>query len=97
MDDSLVRRFFLEPSGASHRQYEALRAVFVDGCSQKEVAQRFNYSYGALRLLVGQVRSACAAGQPPPFSPRHAGAGRRPSLLPRRRCPTSRRSLMSGR
>jgi hypothetical protein len=49
-----------------------------------------------LRLLVGQVRAACAAGQPPPFSPRHAGAGRRPSRLRRRRSPTSRRSLMSG-
>ena len=96
MGDSLVRRFFLEPSCASQRQYEALRAVFIEGCSQKEVAQRFDYSHGALRLLVGQLRAACAGGQPPPFSPNHAGAGRRPSR-PGRRSPKSQRSPMPGR
>lgn len=97
MDDSLVRRFFLEPSCAGQRQDEALRAVFIEGCSQKEVAQRFNYSYGALRLLVGQLRAACASGQPPPFSPSHAGAGGRPNRPAQRRGPKSRRSPMPGR
>jgi hypothetical protein len=37
-------RFFLEPTQARHRQYEALRAYFVEGRSPTEVAQRFGYT-----------------------------------------------------
>lgn len=96
MDDSLVRRLFLEPSCPQQRQYEALRAVFIDGLSQKDAARRFGYSHGAFRLLVGQVRAACAAGQPPPFSPSRAAAGRRAPPT-RRPGPTSRRSPTPGR
>jgi hypothetical protein len=77
MDDTPDRRFFLEPSCAPQRQYEALRAVFVDRCCQKEVAQRFGYDYDAFRQLVCQFRAACAAGQLPPFSTRRSQAGRR--------------------
>ena len=33
-------RFFMEPSNATHRQYEALRAYFVEGVSSKEAARR---------------------------------------------------------
>ena len=68
MDDSLCHRFFLEPSCAPQRQYEALRAVFIDRYRQKDVAERFGYTYGAFRQLVGDFRAACADGQPPPFS-----------------------------
>jgi hypothetical protein len=90
MDDSLVQRLFLVPSCPQQRQYEALRAVFVDGLSQKDAALRFGYSPGAFRVLLSQVRAACAAGQPPPFSPRRAAAGRQaPPARPL--CPTSRR------
>ena len=39
-------------------QYEALRAVFVEGLSQKDAALRFGYTYGALRQLVLEFRSA---------------------------------------
>src|SRR5438046_2647531 len=56
MDDTSCRRFFLEPSGPLQRQYEALRAVFIDGLSQKEVADRFGYSYDAFRQLIHQFR-----------------------------------------
>src|SRR5262245_35485361 len=59
MDDVLPQRFFLEPACAQQRQYEALRAVFVEGVSQKEAARRFGYSHGAFRLLVQQFRAAC--------------------------------------
>jgi hypothetical protein len=79
MDDPIARRFFLEPSCAQQRQYEALRAVFIDGLSQKDAALRFKYSPGAFRLLVMQFRAACAAGTPPPFSPNRASAGHRPT------------------
>ena len=77
MDDTPYRRFFLEPSCAPQRQYEALRAVFVDRCRQKEVAQRFGYNYDAFRQLIRQFRDACATDQPPPFSPRRAQAAHR--------------------
>lgn len=78
MADTLARRFFLEPSCAQQRQYEALHAVFVEGLSQKDAALRFKYSAGALRVLVHQFRVACAAGTPPPFSPSLVEDGRLP-------------------
>jgi transposase len=82
MDDSTLQLFFLQPSCPQQRQYEALRAVFVDGISQKEAAQRFGYSYGSFRLLVHQFRSACSGGSPPPFSTRHREAARPASRQP---------------
>jgi hypothetical protein len=72
MDDTAARDFFLKPSCAQQRQYEALRAVFVEGLSQKAAALRFGYSPGAFRQLVLGFRSARAAGKPPPFSPNRA-------------------------
>jgi len=83
MDDTPCQRFFREPSGALQRQYEALRAVFLDGLSQKAVADRFGYSYDAFRHLVHQFRQGCAASTPPPFFSSRAPAGPR---LPRPRC-----------
>ena len=77
MDDTTCRRFFLEPCTASQRQYEALRAVFLEGCRQKDVADRFGYDYGALRQLVCQFRADCADGQRPPFSVFRGPAGHR--------------------
>ena len=68
MDDSICRRFFLEPDQTSHRRYEALRAIFVDGLSLNQVADRFGYRPLALRSLVSQFRRSCRAGSPPPFS-----------------------------
>jgi len=49
-------RFFLEPQNASHRQYEALRAFFVEGLSSKEAARRFGYTQGSFRVLVHEFR-----------------------------------------
>jgi hypothetical protein len=98
MDDSLPQRFFLQPSCPQQRQYESLRAVFIDGLSQKEAADRFHYSHGAFRLLVQQFRAACAAGVPPPFLPSHVGDGRQPTRPDcRRPSRTSRRSRTSAR
>ena len=51
-----VQRVFLEPSNSTHRQYEALRAYFVDGLPSKEVATRFGYSPGTFRVLCHQLR-----------------------------------------
>ncbi len=49
-------RFFLEPQSAVQRQYEALRAFFVEDLPSHEVARRFSYSPGAFRVLCCQFR-----------------------------------------
>ena len=50
-DLSELRRFFRQPSNARHRQYEALRAYFVEEQSSAEVARAFGYSVGSFRVL----------------------------------------------
>jgi DNA-directed RNA polymerase specialized sigma24 family protein len=47
---------FLEPGNTSHRQYEALRAYFVEGLSSAQAATRFGYTSGSFRSLVHQFR-----------------------------------------
>jgi transposase-like protein len=51
-----LSRFFLEPSNTTHRQYEALRAYFVEGVSSKQAARRFGYTPGSFRVLCHQFR-----------------------------------------
>jgi transposase len=51
-----VIRPFLEPANSTHRQYEALRAFFVDGHNSKEAAKRFGYTEGSFRVLVHEFR-----------------------------------------
>ena len=50
------RRFFAEPATARQRQYEALRAFYVEGQPSSEVARRFGYSPGAFRVLCHAFR-----------------------------------------
>src|SRR5919199_1454807 len=56
-DHRTLARRFLEPSNSTHRQYEALRAFFVDGLSSAEAAARFGYTPGSFRVLVHQFRN----------------------------------------
>ena len=49
-------RFFLEPKNTTHRQYEALRAYFVENVSSGEAARRFGYTEGSFRVLAHQFR-----------------------------------------
>jgi hypothetical protein len=49
-------RFFHAPDSTAQRQYEALRAYFVDERPSAEVAQRFGYSPGSFRVLCHQFR-----------------------------------------
>ena len=51
-----IARFFLEPKDSTHRQYEALRAYFVEGLSSAEAALKFGYSTGSFRVLCSQFR-----------------------------------------
>ena len=46
-----TRRFFLEPHHPRQRQYEALRAYFVEGLPSAQAARAFGYSVGAFRVL----------------------------------------------
>ncbi len=52
-----MARFFLEPANATHRQYEALRAYFVEQLPPKHVAQRFGYSPGSFRVMCTRFRN----------------------------------------
>lgn len=51
-----MARFFLQPANSTHRQYEALRAYFVEQLPSAEVARRFAYSPGSFRVLTHQFR-----------------------------------------
>jgi hypothetical protein len=52
-----LARVFLEPSNSTHRQYEALRAFFVEGLPSAEAARRFGYTPGSFRVLVRMALS----------------------------------------
>jgi transposase len=49
--------FFLEPNQPKHRQYEALRAYFVENLPAKNVAVRFGYTTGAFHVLCHKFRN----------------------------------------
>jgi len=50
-DLTKCRRFFKAPATSRQRQYEALRAYFVEEEASAEVARRFGYSPGGFRVL----------------------------------------------
>jgi hypothetical protein len=50
------QRAFLIPKNSNHRQYEALRAYFVEGLSSQEAAKRFGYTPGSFRVLCAEFR-----------------------------------------
>lgn len=51
-----IAKRFLEPTNPTHRQYEALRAYFVEGLPSHEAAARFGYTPGSFRILCHQFR-----------------------------------------
>jgi hypothetical protein len=67
MDESHTRRFFLEPKPTFQRQYEALRAIFVDDQPLDQVAQRFGYKPSALKSMASRLRADCRRGLTTPF------------------------------
>src|SRR5512142_2203422 len=56
LTDDPQARFFLAPETPQQRQYEALRAYFVEKVPSHEVAHRFGYTPGAFRVLCHQFR-----------------------------------------
>ena len=51
-----LAKAFLAPKSATHRQYEALRAYFVERLPSHEVAGRFGYTPGSFRVLCHDFR-----------------------------------------
>ena len=67
-------RFFAAPASPRHRQYEALRAFFVEGRPSADVARAFGYTPSSFRVLCHHFRHdprareffiPTAAGRPP--------------------------------
>jgi len=55
-DISHVRNFFLEPGNPRQRQYEALRAYFIENRPPKEIARAFGYTVGSFHVLCHHFR-----------------------------------------
>jgi transposase len=51
-----VGQRFLQPTNATHRQYEALRAFFIEKVPSAEAARRFGYSAQSFRVIVHRFR-----------------------------------------
>lgn len=56
LTDRQAAQFFRAAELPRQRQYEALRAFFIDEDPSREVAQRFHYSPGAFRVLCYRFR-----------------------------------------
>lgn len=56
LSDTQTTQFFRAPEVTRQRQYEALRAYFLDNESAPSVARRFGYSTAAFRSLCHQFR-----------------------------------------
>ena len=67
MDDTDCRGFFLAPVATYHRQYEALRAFFIEGRRLHDIAQQFGYRETSLRSMVCRFRAQVHAGEVPPL------------------------------
>jgi hypothetical protein len=98
MDDTGCRQFFLEPTETYHRQYEALRAYFVEGRKLSEIAQQFGYQESSLRVLLYRFRNQVKANALHPFlfsrgTDDLSGnpALKRPPVRKRRKSPTAAR------
>lgn len=51
-----LERPFLEPRNATHRQYEALRAYFIEQLPSAQAAANFGYTPGSFRVLCHEFR-----------------------------------------
>src|SRR5262245_16254783 len=56
LTDDPQARFFLAPESPLQRQYEALRAYYVERLPSHEAARRFGYTPGSFRVLCHQCR-----------------------------------------
>ena len=75
MDLIECRRFFERPQTSSQRQYEALRAYFIEGIASAEAARRFGYTPAAFRMLCYDFRRGLLSEF---FAVRRTGPQRQP-------------------
>jgi hypothetical protein len=75
MEGCRDRQFVIEPQQTFHRQYEALRAVFVEGQPLEPVAVRFGFKVSTLQSMVSRFRADRRGGVTPPFFARTAADG----------------------
>src|SRR4029453_13423446 len=61
--------WFTTPAQVNHRRYEALRALFVDGLTYQQAADRFGYTRWAMVNLVREWRARGGGGVCPPPHP----------------------------
>ena len=67
MDGRSCAEFFLQPQDATQRRYEALRAIFAEGESAVEVADRMSIPQGTVRNWVCEFRKQVDAKTVAPF------------------------------
>jgi hypothetical protein len=87
---SSCKRVFLHPTSPKHRQYEALRAYFVDARPAAEAARAFGYSPGAFHVMCHHFRrqaapSFFAAPRPGPRAQPKKSAAREAIIALRKR------------
>ena len=79
------KAYFLKPLGARHRQYEALRAVYVEGLSLAQAARQFGFSAGYLKKVRGEFHRALQREEsyffPAPKKGRKVGRTTAPSMV----------------
>jgi transposase len=83
-------RFFREPAEGRHRQYEALRAYFVEARPSAQIAHDFGYSPNSFRVLCHHFRRDpapvfFAAPKPGPRAQPRKGAARQVAIALRKR------------
>ena len=82
MDYTRCREFFLDPKETYHRQYEALRAYFVEGRQLSEIAQQFGYQESSLSVMSSNFRNQVKANNLRPFLFDRRSGGRKGSPIP---------------
>src|SRR5262245_1486763 len=56
--------FFISPANALHKQYEALRAFFIEDKTTKQVANQFGYTESSVYSLVRDFKQELKSGNP---------------------------------
>ena len=87
---SACQRVFLHPASPKQRQYEALRAYYVDERPAAEVARAFGYSPGAFHVMCHHFRRQTApvffaASRPGPRAQPKKSAAREAIIALRKR------------
>lgn len=80
MDDVRYRSFFLQPTDSRPRQYEAVRAFFVDRQPMSAIARQFGYRHDTVRRLISHFRRDYDRQRLPPFSSSPNVADREPRI-----------------